>query len=347
MKKNEHALEDYGLEVDFLDTALHRLVGHPNRHPWRASLRNWPITLPLETDLSPGFGDTREEAIANLRRQFAEFAASHDDLPDPHEEPPDPDAWFPSVKGYEAEFRLFVKILEGNFIERWAGGGEKIPSLFPDESREQALDTIARVWGVPPDQARGMQLGSFLHHIRTRFPWHLTAFVGVFWLGPAGVMGSLFHLPDSYVYGKFLGPARSFAEAWERLREGNPYLDWKDERRLPRGRVLYDFQKHSFVLVAEAPELLARPAVTMIRTAFGIPADGNVQQSTDPFFGPFPTDFPVEPTPEACSRGVCDGARPAAGLLIIEKPHSFFGWSRYARARTAQGTARWLEIVPT
>lgn len=89
-QKPPRALEDYGLTVDFLDPALHRLLGHPHRPPWRATPRNWPTLPPFGFALDPGYGQTKEEAIANLRHQFAQFVATHDELPEPCTEPAAP-----------------------------------------------------------------------------------------------------------------------------------------------------------------------------------------------------------------------------------------------------------------
>ncbi len=76
-------LEDYEVEVDFRDPAMLKVAG-VKVLPWIAGLKKWPaVTLPLEIDLMPVLGNTREEAVENLKCGFLKYRRDHKTLPEP------------------------------------------------------------------------------------------------------------------------------------------------------------------------------------------------------------------------------------------------------------------------
>jgi len=197
---------------------------------------------------------------------------------------------------------------------------------FDDNEFEEVLDDIARIWKVRPAVGQTGGIWGLFEHIRKKRPVYRTAFVGLFWLYEDVILGSFCRPWNAYAYGPHLGPFRSFEMAWPVVSEAAPELIDTAADALPRGRVLYDVEADRFVIVAEEEIVGNSETIARIRSAFRIPADHEVTLTTDPCFGPFPTDFLIRPTPIACWNGRCSGARPRLSARgVVEVPSTFDG----------------------
>jgi len=335
VKGARYQFEEYPLEIEYFDPALLRITGTWFQLPWLASFKNWPWD---HDSPGPGNGATREEAIQQLRKQFDVYAATHRLLPDPScpeggETSNEPVTGF---RGFEDLFELFIKVVYGNFYLVWLWGNRTIGELlacnrFEGYCLEKAFQLIKEIWDIPPEEARPMKIRNFLKRVLDAFPWYRTAFVGLFWYHHGAVPGNLYHLTNAYVFDRFLGPYRSHEDFWPTLQPTLRDIGVMKVGDLPRGRVIFDFRNRKFVMIAD-PKILSDPAaVAGVREAFHLPEQMPVQFEEDPFYGPFPTSFPIDPTPADCFERRCSSYDTDGWIRVVEKPHQFWGWRRTLR----------------
>ena len=154
--KTEWAIEDYPIEVQ-----SHRiLTASPAfRHepfPWTARAINWPGML--------GGGDTRQEAVENLRKCFEQFKASKKDLPRPGTRVPIQFAANTRVNQHTKLAKDFAKRVLG--VE-WAWiSDESSLSDFSDEgTNDRLVQQIRTVYGVDVSDIPSGNLADILDRI--------------------------------------------------------------------------------------------------------------------------------------------------------------------------------------
>lgn len=331
MKRPCYRFEEYQVEIECIDPALLRLAGTRFRLPWLASFKNWGASF--DECPGPGNGATKEEAVQRLRELFEVHADTHRSLPDPKVMSfADPQTTSVPYKGFEDLFELFVRLTRGNFVSIWPGENRTIAEVLQSgRTVDEAFRVIEEVWGILPEEAGPLKIRGFLKRILDAFPWYRTAFVGLFWYHNGAVPGNLYHLTNAYVFGRFLGPYRSHEGFWETIQPSLSNIGAMKADDLPRGRVLFDFRNRKFVIIADRLILSDPVAVAAIKEAFHLPEQIPVQFEEDPFYGPFPTSFPIAPTPADCFEKRCSSYDTDGWIRVIEKPHQFWGWTRHFR----------------
>ncbi|MBF0502989.1 MAG: hypothetical protein HQM09_22835 [Candidatus Riflebacteria bacterium] len=305
----KYKFEDYSMAVDFQDPKMLRVGECGFNLPWRAYFHDWYEYEP-ESECYPGRGNTMEEAIQNLRRNFDRYCQSGRKMPKPgiinEAFPPE------HRNRYDAIYRIFVKFLGGNFFAMSLSDNNeysrRVDQIFlPGEDQKQVFSIFEKVWKIDIQQAKTEKLKNLFKIISKKFPVYENSYVGLFWYPNQTVVGNYFTFDSSYLYDKLLGPCRSFSDAWEAIQAIYTEFTSAHDQVFPRGRVLFDFENDCFVIIS-TKEIISNPeTVSAIKKAFRIPTSYSVKLETDPFYGPFPTDFIMSPEPVACREHKCSG----------------------------------------
>src|SRR5271170_6507790 len=80
MFKNEWTIDDYPIRVRFQQPTEPTSASRQRLIPWIADVVNWPAIS--------GHGDSRQEALENIRKRFDRFVATKERLPRPGTQAP-------------------------------------------------------------------------------------------------------------------------------------------------------------------------------------------------------------------------------------------------------------------
>jgi hypothetical protein len=148
--KRSWSLEDY--PIRFRQQELSDNDRGPRR-VWVAHIHKWAMT---------GFGDTREQALADLRTTFASYREAHDSLPRPGTHVPLEFAATVKIDQYRDIARDFLdRIFHLNYDECFISDESSLGDFHAGDS-DELHRKIAIIYGVDvSDVERGLLVGIF------------------------------------------------------------------------------------------------------------------------------------------------------------------------------------------
>ena len=133
------ALDDYPIRIWFQPVTEPSRPSRWKQFPWTASVINW-------TAIS-GSGNTKQEAIEELRLSFERFKATKQPLPRPGTKVPIQFAAKDRVDQHSALAKDFVKrVLEIDWA--WISDESSLDDFHDDESNKRLVDRVRDIYGV-------------------------------------------------------------------------------------------------------------------------------------------------------------------------------------------------------
>jgi len=140
-RKSDWDLKDYPIRIRQRKPNEEDIGGRLKQIRWSAQIINWWQIA--------GHGNTRDEALENLRNSFDNFCSNHDVLPRPGSGLPLEFASSDRVSQYEdiaAEF--FEKILELDYSECFISDESSLWDFHADEDNKEFEKKIESVYGI-------------------------------------------------------------------------------------------------------------------------------------------------------------------------------------------------------
>ncbi len=157
-RKGAWTLEDYPVRLRKQDVAALEQPGRLKPIVWSAQIINWWQIA--------GHGDTKEEAVANLRASFANFRDSHDTLPRPGTGAPLEFASSDLIERHEELARDFMtRIVDQNYDECFISDESSLHDFHADSTNDEYYRKIALVYGVDVSDVDGARLGLMFERI--------------------------------------------------------------------------------------------------------------------------------------------------------------------------------------
>ena len=151
-------LDDYPIRVKEQVTTSVTPQGRWRPIPWSAQIVNWWQMA--------GHGNTREEALANLRASFAGFRDSHDRLPRPGTGAPLEFAFADVVKRHEEVARDFLtRILGLNYDECIISDESSLWDFHTSDTNDEYYRKIMLLYRVDVTDIEGAKLGAIFERI--------------------------------------------------------------------------------------------------------------------------------------------------------------------------------------
>jgi hypothetical protein len=137
--KSEWTIEDYPISVRAHSLSESLLTSRLKPHPWTATMINWP-------GMSGG-GDSRPEALEELRKAFERFKAGKKQLPRPGTKVPIQFAATTRVGRHAYLTKEFIqRVLEIEWA--WISDESSLGDFHDGESNKKLIDKIRIVYGV-------------------------------------------------------------------------------------------------------------------------------------------------------------------------------------------------------
>jgi|KBSMisStandDraft_5_1062788.scaffolds.fasta_scaffold28728_1 hypothetical protein len=137
--KTEWTVENYPIRVWFEPATEMSSASRLKPIPWTASVINWPAMS--------GNGETKQEALAELRRRFKDFKAKQNKLPRPGTKMPIEFAVRNRVKRHPELAKEFVqRILEADWAR--VSGESSLWHIHGEESNDRFVEKVRQVYGV-------------------------------------------------------------------------------------------------------------------------------------------------------------------------------------------------------
>ena len=157
--KDEWAIDDYPIGVRFQqETEPSRSVRFQLR-PWIASVIHWPAMSAT--------GNTKSEALEELRKKFDQFKATHEKLPRPGTKVPIEFAASDRVGQHSELAEDFVRrILEIDWA--WISDESSLGDFHSDETNDRLNGKIREIYGVDVSNIAGGNLAEILDRIAKR-----------------------------------------------------------------------------------------------------------------------------------------------------------------------------------
>lgn len=139
MFKTEWTIEDYPLNIKARSLSESLQTSRLKPHPWTATIINWP-------GMSGG-GNSRPEALQELRKAFERFKADQKKLPRPGTKVPIQFAATIRIGRHADLAKEFVqKVLEIEWA--WLSDESSLGDLHDNESNKKLIEKIRMVYGV-------------------------------------------------------------------------------------------------------------------------------------------------------------------------------------------------------
>jgi hypothetical protein len=129
--------------------------------PWTARIFNWP-------GMSAG-GDTKQEALEQLRKKFDNFRTSKPSLPRPGSKVPIEFAATERVAQHEELSKDFIKRVIG-VDWAWISDESSLADFHTDETDKRLTDKILEVYGVDVSDISSGNLSDIFDRIRGKAP---------------------------------------------------------------------------------------------------------------------------------------------------------------------------------
>lgn len=137
--KTEWRIEDYPINVRFHSVAETPQASRLKPFPWSATVINWPGML--------GGGETRQEALEDLRKKFEHFKATNEVWPRPGVKVPVKFAASTRIERHAELADDFVKRVLG--IEwAWISDESSLGDFHDEETNEVLIQKIRTTYGV-------------------------------------------------------------------------------------------------------------------------------------------------------------------------------------------------------
>lgn len=137
--KDEWTIDDYPIRISFQPGSELQQSSRLKTIPWTASVINWPSIS--------GYGNTRNEALDVLRKNFDRFKARNSKLPRPGTKVPIEFAASRRV-GQHSELAkdFFKRVLEVDWA--WISDESSLWDFHGDETNDELVGKIHRIYGV-------------------------------------------------------------------------------------------------------------------------------------------------------------------------------------------------------
>jgi predicted RNase H-like HicB family nuclease len=137
--RTEWTIENYPIRASFQPANKMSDASRLKPIPWTASVINWPAMS--------GNGNTKQEALAELRERFEEFKAKENKLPRPGTKVPIEFAVNDRVKQHpELAKDFFRRILEVDWA--WISDESSLRDFHGDETNDRFVEKIRQLYGV-------------------------------------------------------------------------------------------------------------------------------------------------------------------------------------------------------
>jgi hypothetical protein len=159
--KKEWTIEDYPIRVWFRPTTEMSHVSRTKPFPWTANVINWPA-------MSAG-GNTKLEALVELRKHFDEFKVKKNKLPRPGTKVPIKFAVSTRVGQHSELAREFVQqILEIDWA--WISDESSLGDFHGEETNDRLIEKIRQVYGVDVSDIPSGNLANIFDRITKNAP---------------------------------------------------------------------------------------------------------------------------------------------------------------------------------
>ena len=154
--KTEWTIEDYPINVRAHSVSDSSLRSRQRPHPWTATIINWP-------GMSAG-GNSRSEALGELRKGFDRFKAAKKQLPRPGTKVPIQFAATVRVARHDDLAIEFIQqILEIEWA--WISDESSLADFHEDETNQRLIEKIRRAYGVDVSDIPGGNLADIFDRI--------------------------------------------------------------------------------------------------------------------------------------------------------------------------------------
>jgi predicted RNase H-like HicB family nuclease len=159
--KREWAIDDYPVRLRFQPVPEPSQASRLKPIPWTASVINWPAMS--------GQGNTKQEALAELRRRFEQYKAKEKKLPRPGIKVPIEFAVSRRVERYpELAKEFFHQILEVDWA--WISDESSLWDFHGDETNDRFVEKIRRVYGIDVSDISSGNLADIFEQIAISTP---------------------------------------------------------------------------------------------------------------------------------------------------------------------------------
>jgi len=159
--KTEWTIESYPIRVSFQPATEVSYASRQKPIPWSASVINWPAMS--------GNGNTKQEALAELRRRFDDFKASENKLPRPGTKVPIEFAARNRVEQHPELAKEFVQqILEVEWA--WVSDESSLWDFHCEETNDRFVEKIRQVYGVDVSDIPSGNLADIFERIENNAP---------------------------------------------------------------------------------------------------------------------------------------------------------------------------------
>jgi hypothetical protein len=156
MSKDEWTLDDYPIRVWSQQVTEPLPASRLKPIPWTAGVINWPAMS--------GGGNTRLEALEEVRKNFDRFKATGKKLPRPGTKVPIEFAAGDRVSRHpELEKEFIRQVLEINWA--WISDESCLGDFHDEETDERLMDRIRRIYGVDVSDIAGGNLADIFDRI--------------------------------------------------------------------------------------------------------------------------------------------------------------------------------------
>jgi hypothetical protein len=137
--KHEWTIEDYPIDARFQRGSHSPRVSRLKPSPWTATIVNWPAIS--------GNGNTKLEALKDLRSSFDRFKATKNKLPRPGTKVPIKFADRNRVSQHPELLKEFIqRILELDWA--WISDESSLDDFHGDETNDKLIEKIRHIYGV-------------------------------------------------------------------------------------------------------------------------------------------------------------------------------------------------------
>jgi len=157
MFKDEWTIDDYPIRVRFQQRTETASSSRRRLIPWIADVVNWPAIS--------GNGDSRQEALENIRKSFDRFVATKQRLPRPGTQVPAEFASSDRVSRYPKLTKDFAKrVLDLDWV--WISDQSSLWDFHGEATNERLVERIRLIYGVDVSDIPGGILSDIFDKIQ-------------------------------------------------------------------------------------------------------------------------------------------------------------------------------------
>jgi hypothetical protein len=157
MFKDEWTIDDFPIRVRFQQPTEPASVSRLKLIPWIAAVVNWPAMS--------GNGNTRQEALENIRKSFDRFVATKKRLPRPGTKVAVEFAASHRVSQHPKLTKDFAqRVLDLEWI--WISDESRLWDFHGDATNERLVEKIRRIYGVDVSDIKSGNLADIFDRIQ-------------------------------------------------------------------------------------------------------------------------------------------------------------------------------------